>query len=138
MRIADVMTTKIFSLRVDKKLFIAQQIMDWAHIRHVPVVDGHGHLVGLVSHRDLLRASISSVASEVANIERNQHLSGIAVRDVMQTHVQTVSTDASVREAARLMLKEKIGCLPVVNAENKLLGIVTEYDLLKLIEQQPE
>jgi len=138
MRIADVMTTKIFSLRLDKKLFVAQQIMEWAHIRHVPVVDGLGHLVGLVSHRDLLRASISSVSSKVASIERNQHLSGIAVRDVMQIHVKTVSPDASVREAARLMLKEKIGCLPVVNSEHELLGIVTEHDLLKLIEQLPE
>ena len=134
MLVRDCMTQKVSTLGADKKLFIASQIMDWAHIRHVPVVDPTGRVVGMVSHRDLLRASISSVESRVANVERNQHLTGISVQEVMRTNVKTISPDASVQEAARLMREHKIGCLPVV-AEQRLVGIITEHDLLRVVEQ---
>lgn len=138
MKVSDLMTTKVFSLRLDKQVFIAQQIMDWAHIRHIPVVDQRGRVVGLVSHRDILRASVSTVSSKVAKLEQRQHLSSIAVRDIMQTRVRTISPDAPVQDAARLMLKEKIGCLPVVNAEQELLGVITEHDMLRLVEHLPD
>jgi CBS domain-containing protein len=102
-------------------------------IRHVPVVDAKNHLVGLISHRDLLRASIASVSTKVANVERRQHLWTITIAEVMQTDVQTIAPDAPVKEAARLMRTKRIGCLPVI-AEECLVGIITEHDLLKLIE----
>jgi CBS domain-containing protein len=138
MKVSDLMTTAVFTLRLDKQVFIAQQIMDWAHIRHVPVVDHLGRVVGLVSHRDILRASVSTVSSKVAKLEQRQHLAGIAVREIMQAKVRTISPDTSVQEAAKLMLKEKIGCLPVVNAEQELLGVITEHDMLRLVEHLPE
>jgi len=137
MRVADLMTPKVFTLLAEKKLFVAQQVMDWAHIRHIPVVDDHGRLVGLVSHRDILRASISALYSSISKMERSQHLAGIAVRDVMQTRVHTATPDTTVQEAAKVMRHEKVGCLPVVNAERKLLGIITEHDLLELVEGLP-
>ena len=136
-KVADLMTRKVFTLEAEKRLFIAQQIMDWAHVRHVPVVDGQGRVVGLVSHRDVLRASISTLSSKVAKVESQQHLSGIPIRDVMRAPVQTITQDLSVQEAAKLMRRGKIGCLPVVNAELELIGIITESDLLKVIEQLP-
>ncbi len=138
MNVSDLMTTAVFTLQLDKRVFVAQQIMDWAHIRHIPVVDRRGRVAGLVSHRDILRASVSSVASKVAKLEHRQHLGGIAVHEIMQTHVRTVAPDTTVQEAAKLMLKEKIGCLPVVNAERELLGVITEHDLLRLVEHLPE
>jgi CBS domain-containing membrane protein len=131
------MTRKVSTLGVDKKLFIASHIMDWAHIRHLPVVDRAGRVVGMVSHRDLLRASISSVASRVANVERNQHSTGISVQEVMHTNVQMISPEAPVQEAARLMREHKIGCLPVV-AQARLVGMITEADLLRIVEQLEE
>ena len=74
MNVRDYMTLKVFTLLSDKKLFIALDIMNWAHVRHVPVVDRAGRLVGLISHRDVLRASISALSTTVANLERDQHL----------------------------------------------------------------
>jgi CBS domain-containing membrane protein len=133
MLVRDLMTPKVFSVRVDKKLLVAHEIMDWARVRHVPVVDAKNHLVGLISHRDLLRASIASVSTKVAAVERRQHLWTITIADVMTTDVQTIAPDAPVKEAARLMRVKRVGCLPVI-AEERLAGIITEYDLLKLIE----
>jgi CBS domain-containing membrane protein len=138
MKVADLMTTAVFTLRLDKKILIAKQIMDWAHIRHVPVVDHEDRVVGIVSYRDILRASISPLSTKVAKLEQRQHLGEHSVRDIMQTRVQTIAPDAPVHEAAAVMRKEKIGCLPVVNDEKKLLGIVTEHDLLRLIEETPD
>jgi acetoin utilization protein AcuB len=94
--------------------------------------------VGIVSYRDILRASISSLSTKVAKLEQRQHLGELNVRDVMQTKVRTIAPDASVQEAARVMRLEKIGSLPVVDNEKKLLGIVTEHDLLKLLEAMPD
>ena len=136
MLVRDYMTKKVFTLRIDKKLFIAQEIMEWAHCRHVPVVDREGRVVGIVSHRDLLKASVSS-AAHVVNLERDQHLSTLPVESVMRTNVRTISPDATVQEAAKVMRDEKIGCLPVV-AEDKLVGIITDYDFLRIVEHLGE
>ena len=138
MLVRDYMTKDVFTLRVDKKLVIADELMKWAHVRHVPVVDQDGRLVGIVSHRDLLRASISSIETRVAAAEKRQHLSSVTVREVMQAQVQTISPDAPVQEAAKLMRERKIGCLPVVT-DGRLIGIITESDLLRIVAQlQPE
>ena len=131
------MTEKVFTLLVDKKIFVAMDIMNWAHVRHVPVVDRAGLLHGIVSHRDVLEASISSISTSVANLERDQHLWSIPVESVMRTNVMTISPDASIQEAARLMREHKFGCLPVTE-KGKLVGIITEYDLLEIVEQIPE
>jgi CBS domain-containing membrane protein len=127
------MTKKVFTLQIDKKVFAAQQIMNWAHVRHIPVVDRDGRLVGIVTHRDLLAASISKIPSRIANSEQNQHVWSISIDTIMKTNVQIISPEATVQEAAKVMREKKIGCLPVVS-QGKLVGIITEHDLLKIIE----
>lgn len=133
MLVRDLMTSKVFSVRVDKKLLIPSEIMGWARVRHVPVVDAREHLVGMISHRDLLRASIASVSTRIADIERRQHLWTIPISEVMRTDIHTIAPDAPVREAALVMRMHKIGSLPVVS-DGRLVGIITEHDLLKLLE----
>lgn len=137
MRVCDVMTREVYTLRHDKKVNIVKEIMDWANVRHVPIVDEEHRVVGLVTHRDLLRASISALDSSVPVSERGQHLWQIPVSELMCTEVRTISPDMSVRHTARIMREDKIGCLPVVD-DGKLVGIVTEADLLALIEHLPE
>ena len=99
----------------------------------MPVVDPQGKLVGIVSHRDLLHAAISS-AVDVSEVERTRHLWKVAIEPIMRTDVQTVGPDDSVSKAALLMRRSKIGCLPVV-ADGKIVGIITEHDLLALVEK---
>jgi len=131
--VVDHMTHKVFTLRLDKKLIVAKELMEWAHVRHVPVVDAAGEVVGMVSHRDLLAASVASVSSRLSDAERKQHLWTIPIDKVMRRPVTTTIPTATIQEAARLMRRQKIGCLPVVE-DGKLVGIITEYDLLGVVE----
>lgn len=138
-RIGDVMIRDVVTLDEGESLLLADDVMRLGRIRHLPVVSG-GVLVGLVTHRDILRASVSSLVglsrSEDAEIKRS-----IPVRKVMRREVTTVSADDPAAVACRLMLERKIGCLPVIEDDGKLLGIVTEADFIQLalrcLEEQP-
>ena len=132
MRVRDHMTAKVFTIRIDKKLLAVDEIMGWAHIRHVPVVDAQGKLVGLLSQRDVLRSTLSDLAS--TSVDRRSQLGHVALADVMRREVLTVGPDDSVQTAARLMRKHKYGCLPVVEG-GRLAGIITEHDLLAVVER---
>jgi CBS domain-containing protein len=124
------MTKDVFTLNQLESLSAAKDLMDLARIRHIPIVDDQGKFVGLLTHRDILAATIS----ELAGIDRetqDEIESGIPIREIMQTDVVTVGAELSLKEAARLLLEEKYGCLPVV-CEEKLCGIITEADFLRL------
>lgn len=136
MRVRDIMTTKVFTIGTDKKAFVAKEIMEWAHVRHIPVVDSSNRVVGIISHRDILRASLSALSTKFAEAERRQHLAGAPALAIMHHPARTIGPDASVQEAAGMMRRFKFGCLPVVE-EDRLVGIVTEYDILGLVEQLP-
>ena len=137
MRVRDSMKTNVFTVRIDKKLLIAKEIMTWAHVRHVPVVDADGQLVGMISHRDLLGASIASIKTRIAHMEREQHLWSVPVREVMRHDVKTIQPDAPIQEEAQLMRVSKVGCLPVVE-HRRLIGVITESDLLGIVERLPD
>ncbi|MCG6958068.1 MAG: CBS domain-containing protein [Gemmatimonadetes bacterium] len=132
MIVRELMSFPVFTIRADKTLRAVQEIMDWAHIRHVPVVDAEGRLVGILSHRDILGAAISSLAIRIAEAERRQDLAAKEVQSVMQKVVATISPDERVQRAAQLMKQHRIGCLPVVD-QGKLVGMITEADLLDLV-----
>ncbi len=131
MKVSELMSTEIVTLMEDETLLHAQRCMERGRIRHLPVVDGDRRLVGLVTHRDLLAASFSLFA-EVASDEQRRVFASLPVCDVMHRKVVTVALDLPVAEAARILLRNKFGCLPVVDAEGRLCGIVTEADFLRL------
>ena len=90
-----------------------------------------GELVGIVSQRDLLRASLSSI-SNVGLGEKRAFLNSIKLREIMSPGVVTITPNTTVQEAAEIMADEKIGCLPIID-DNKLVGMLTETDLLHFI-----
>ena len=115
------MATDLFTLRPDDLVDLAASLMDWRHIRHVPVEDEDGHLVGLVTHRGLLRLlSRGSTLSDG---------SALTVREIMKANPTSVSSTTPTLEAIEIMRSSKIGCLPVVD-DGQLVGIVTSYDFL--------
>lgn len=128
--VKDIMTRDVVTLYENEDLLLAEHVMRLARIRHLPVVRGHA-LVGLVTHRDLLRASVSSLAGMSAQQDATVKRA-IAIPEVMQKDVSTVGPREPARLAARLMLERKLGCLPVVEDENRLVGIVTEADFVGL------
>jgi CBS domain-containing membrane protein len=101
--VADFMTRKIFTLKIDKKLIVAKEIMECGHTRHVPVVNAANEVVGMVSHRNLLAASVASNNRGISELEQKQHLWTIPVQEVLRSPVITISPTASIQKAARLL-----------------------------------
>ena len=131
MHVRDIMSSPVFAVGHTDNLKVVEEVMEWKHVRHLPVVNDDGHLVGLITHRDLLRACVSSVAG-IPRQEQDALLRGIPVKQMMQSEVLTVAPDSDVTAAARMMLDRKIGCLPVVE-EGRLVGILTEADFVRYL-----
>ncbi len=125
--VREVMQKNIITIGAGDTLSTVEDIMRLGHVRHMPVVRG-GKLVGVVSERDLLRASLSSL-TEFGLEERRAFLQVVEITRVMSTPPVVISPDATVARAARMLADQKIGCLPVLDGE-KLVGLVTETDLL--------
>ena len=130
--IRDIMTPEVTTLGRNDSLQLVKDIMTLGRVRHFPVVDD-GKVVGVVSQRDLYRASLGSVMKYGEKAQR-AFLEGIAVKEVMSDPPITIAPHASLQEAARLMMEKKIGCLLVLEG-SKLVGIVTESDMLKLVAE---
>jgi len=131
--VSALMRTNFVSAGHDDSLLEADRIMRLARIRHLPIVD-KGVLVGLLSHRDVLAASISRL-ERCDPAERLEHLRGVTIGAVMSRELEVGSEDTTLADAARRMLRLKIGCLPIVrprrNGDLELVGLLTESDLLR-------
>lgn len=122
-QVGQFMTTDLFTVHPEDVVDLAASLMDWRHIRHVPVEDNEGRLVGLVSHRTLLRL----VGQGMRGAERTP----VAVKDIMIKSPVTVTPATATLEAIEKMRTHRIGCLPVVE-EDRLVGIITERDLIRV------
>ena len=127
--VESIMQREFASVRSDERLDFVDDVMALGRVRHMPVVDD-GKLVGVVTQRDLLAASLSRVL-DFDRQERRTFLRSIDVREVMAGRPITVAPKATLTEAAALLLRHKIGCLPVVGPGGEALGLVTETDLLR-------
>jgi len=127
----DLMTPKPFTVFEDDNLQFAEDIMQWRFIRHIPVVNESQRLVGLITHRDLLRASLSSLTNQSRVLQKKSNL-GTPVKKIMRNQVLSISPHVSIREAAEIMLENKFGCLPVVK-RGRVCGIITEADFVKYV-----
>ncbi len=115
------MSTDLFTVRPDDLVDLAACVMDWRHVRHVPVEDDEGRLVGLVSHRELLKLVAQGTA-------RNAQ---VTVSEVMKPQPFTVTPQTATLDAIAIMRQQGIGCLPVVE-NGKLVGLITAHDFLRL------
>ena len=120
MRIKDIMQTNLFVLHEDDKLKDVTDVMKLEKIRHIPIVNKNHILIGLVTYKDLLRA----LALKPGNIQ---------IKEIMKKEVKAVEPDTPLKGAIDVMIVNKFGCLPVVDAHRKLIGLVTEFDLLKTL-----
>lgn len=132
--VADIMTKDVLYLTEEDNLSQIKDTMERFSLRHLPVVDGR-RLVGLVTHRDLLRVAVSELAdNDQVRSERQKRLvENTFVAKIMTRRPETVFPDTPIVEAAEMLVASKFGCLPVVDSEGNLVGIVTEHDFLKLL-----
>jgi CBS domain-containing protein/gamma-glutamyl:cysteine ligase YbdK (ATP-grasp superfamily) len=113
------MSTDLFTVQPDDLIDLAASVMDWRHVRHVPVEDEAGRLVGLVTHRGLLHL-----------LSTRTELGAITVKEIMVPNPFCVSPSTPTLEAITVMREHRVGCLPVVEGD-QLVGIVTSYDFLE-------
>ena len=125
-----IMTTPVISLFAEQSLPLADDIMRFKHLRHLPVIDDNNMLVGMVSHRDILRAQISSLTG-LTDMERRARQDSVTVSQIMTREVWTAGPDTPASNAGQLLLDHHFGCLPVVDLVGHLVGIVTERDFLR-------
>lgn len=121
MLVSDFMTTDIFTVRKNDIIQLVAELMDWNKIKYTPVENNKGKLVGLVSARLILR--------ELVRDPKARHSK--TVEDIMVTDVVSVTQDTTIMEAAQLMKKHNIGCLPIVNGD-ELVGLITELDFVRI------
>lgn len=127
MTVKEVMVKEIATLDVNDELSLANDIMRLGRIRHLPVVDG-GRLAGIISERDLFRSSLAQALGYGSQASRDL-MKTLRIKDIMVKEVITISSDAKLCEAVRLMMDKKIGCLPVVEGDH-LVGLITETDIM--------
>ena len=128
-KVRDLMTPNPYTLQPRDTLAALYDLMDTHRVRHVPIVDGDGELVGLLTHTDLAMAALGSLSDLPLSQERDL-LQRRRVREVMVTDLETVEPDTSLAEAAATLFENKIGCLPVVEG-SRLVGILTESDFVR-------
>lgn len=128
MTVRNQMTTDVVSIHVDNRLLAAQNLMDWKGVRHLPVTDDDGRVVGLLSHRALQGEWVDSRSRRLSGEEVERRLWSRPVHEVMRTKIWMVEPETPVEEARRILRDAGISCLPVVSG-GKLVGILTSHDL---------
>ena len=130
--ISECMTPNLVTIPRYKTIFDAYEIMKLSKIRRLPVVDGE-KLIGIVSYSDILEAKPASLKKDTTSWDVN-NIDSIMVIDLIMTKKPIVvyQTD-TIGHAAELMLENKIGGLPVLDSENKLVGMITESDIFRQV-----
>lgn len=131
--VRDIMSTNLTTLDHESHLLDAVLLMRSSGYRHLPVVNGD-KLVGIISDRDVQRAA-PSLLSKISQEEYNRIFEGTPISRIMVKDVITVSPTTPVREAVRIAYENKFGCVPVVEGDKKLVGIVTVTDLLGVLDR---
>ncbi|MGZ5007150.1 MAG: CBS domain-containing protein [Methylobacter sp.] len=139
MRVEDLMTSKVFTVEqhdlIDRVFFL----IHYERIRHLPVVE-KGKVIGIVSDRDLYKAlgpksNSNAIEAATGTGTAELHVIPKKVQHIMHRGVITVTPDTYASEAAAKMADNKIGALPVVDKDNKLVGILSSTDILRVFSK---
>lgn len=122
MRVKDVMSQEPYPLQEDDTVLSASKFMKEERIRNLPVIDKEKRLVGLITLREIIETVFTNPSK-------------ILVKDAMVKQVTAVQPDTPLKGAIEVMLVNKFGCLPVIDNEQRLVGIITEATLLKTLYQ---
>ncbi|MCB4798813.1 CBS domain-containing protein [Neotamlana laminarinivorans] len=127
------MTTPVITLQKEDSLEKADMLFKKHHIRHIPIVEGN-RVIGMLSYTDLQRLSFCDY-NLAGNNEVDAMVYNMSINQVMKENIVTISAASSVKEAAEIFSREEFHALPVIKY-NKLIGIITTTDLIKLLLNQ--
>ena len=132
MYVKDNMTRNPYTIGLNQSVSEALDIMSASKVERLPVVDQKGKLLGLVTE-SLIASNTPNNSSSLSVFELNYLLNKLQIKDIMIKEPITVGPDALLEEAATLLDINDIGCLPVVDEQNILIGIITHGDIFKAI-----
>ncbi|MDK2955467.1 MAG: acetoin utilization protein AcuB [Desulfovibrionales bacterium] len=132
MLIENWMTKNVFTLTPERTMMKASKLMKEKNINRIPVVDEQGRLVGIISDRDIKEASPSK-ATTLDMHELYYLLAEIKLKDIMTKGVYTVKRTDTVEKAAVIMHSKNVGGLPVVDDDNRVVGIITDSDVFNVL-----
>ena len=136
MRVAEVMTGPLVTIQHDTTVAAAWAIMRERGVRHLPVLNGHRRLLGMLTDHDLRRVVLERCQEEGPE-QLGARLAGLRVDEIMTWAVVTVTPDRDLRDAARMMRDYVVGALPVVDAD-RVVGMVTATDVIQAVVGSPE
>lgn len=139
MQVKDLMTKDPFTIEPEAPLGTAMDVMRAKQLRHLPVVDEAGQLVGIVTDRDLRQAAFAPAVGEYLSVsgqrrlrQLGETLDNVRVKDVMTWVVVTTHPEAPLAHAALIMSERRVGSLPVVE-QGRVVGMLTERDLVRAL-----
>ncbi len=127
--VEDFMQTELFTVEEDDIIPLVADIMDWQTLRYVPVENEKDELIGLVTSRHIRRYLLT----QYRNLQKGKTTEVPTVKELMITNPITIAPRDSITKAIDLMHDHGIGCLPVVDDQKHLLGIITEKDYMKVV-----
>src|SRR6266581_72170 len=131
MQVREIMSQDIEVVDRNDHLRTVEERMATKQLRHLPVLE-QGEVVGMVTQRDLFKATMSSAMGYGAKAQQ-AYLQSVRVKEIMTYPVVTIAPDTSVAAAAEMIITKGIGCLPVVDGTT-LVGMVTKTDLLRCLK----
>lgn len=126
---SQIMSAPVVTLPVQAPLDQAWAMVRDRAIRHIPILASDGRIAGIISDRDLMRGR----PGPRHNPAPDRRSAGRSVGDLMSLHVIAVTSDTPIRDIARILVDERIGCVPIVNETIGLVGIVTRTDVLRCV-----
>lgn len=132
--VRDWMTRDVITISPETSLAEAHKLIEGKRVRRLPVVE-HEQIVGIITLGDV-RGAEPSRASSLSVWEMNDLLAKLKVAEIMSRNPATIRQNASIGEAARVMLDKKFSGLPVVDEAGHLVGIITESDIFRLVANE--
>lgn len=129
-RLTDVMVTQVITVNLHDTVAVVEEKMRVNRIRHIPVLDDNQRLVGMVTYRDLLSFAHPKRTEEGWVFDRSE-MNQFILKHIMTKEPVTLKPSDTVARAVEIMATEKYGCIPVVDDNKQLCGIVTQIDILK-------
>ncbi|KPZ73447.1 MULTISPECIES: CBS domain-containing protein [Shewanella] len=135
MKVSDIMTPNPICISNEASLKDAHQLMQSRNVRHLPVIsESDGKFVGMLTHKKMI-ATVLSVLNKYGQgaLDRKERYTPIA--DIMDTQVDKLGLDEPLPVVVQYFIDNKLGCLPVLDRDNRVLGIVTSSDFIKLCQR---
>lgn len=146
MKVKDIMIKNVTTLSPNMFVKDAAKRLSELEISGLPVVDENGKLVGMFTEKDILKAILPSYIEKVGKFvyeddtkgikKKLETLSNTKIKEIMRKEVVTINEDASCSEAARIVLTQKVRRIPVIDKENRVLGIVARCDILRVLMEE--